>query len=100
MASLQLNTAENELYNAKKEVEECRKLVTQLLDIGVDVGFHTEDHSWAVICIAGKHEYVKFLPLNYRDAKDVLHFLKQFEYSKHVIDSPIAFRNMLKDRVL
>lgn len=93
MASIQLN-------NAEKEVEECRKLVTQLLDIGVDVGFHTEDHSWAVICIAGKPEYVKFLPLNYRDAKDVLRFLKQFEYSKQIIDSPLGFKSMLKDRIL
>lgn len=52
---------------SEKEVEECRKLITQLVDIGVDVGFHTEEHSWAVICIAGHPEYVKFLPLTHRD---------------------------------
>ena len=85
---------------SEKEVEECRKLLTQLVDIGVDVGFHTEEHSWAVICIAGKQEYVKFLPLNSGDARDVLRFLKQFEYSRQVIDSPIAFKGMLKDRFL
>lgn len=93
IASVQLDSAE-------KEVEECRKLLTQFVDIGVDVGFHTEDHSWAVICIAGKQEYVKFLPLNSGDARDVLRFLKQFEYSRQVIDSPIAFKSMLKDRFL
>ena len=85
---------------SEKEVEECRKLLTQLVDIGVDVGFHTEEHSWAVICIAGKQEYVKFLPLNSGDARDVLRFLKQFEYSRQVIDSPIAFKGMLKNRFL
>lgn len=100
MASVQLGDAENQLHNAEKEVEECRKLLTQLVDIGVDVGFHSEDHSWAVICIAGKQEYVKFLPLETRDARDVLRFLKQFEYSRQVIDSPIAFKSMLKNRFL
>ena len=85
---------------SEKEVEECRKLLTQLVDIGVDVGFYSEDHSWAVICIAGKQEYVKFLPLETRDARDVLRFLKQFEYSRQVIDSPIAFKGMLKNRFL
>ena len=100
MASVQLGDAENQLHNAEKEVEECRRLITQLVDIGVDVGFHSEDHSWAVICIEGKQEYVKFLPLETKDARDVLRFLKQFEYSRQVIDSPIAFKGMLKDRFL
>lgn len=100
MASVQLGDAENQLHNAEKEVEECRRLVTQLVDIGVDVGFYSEDHSWAVICIAGKQEYVKFLPLETKDARDVLRFLKQFEYSRQIIDSPIAFKRMLKNEFL
>lgn len=86
--------------DAKKEIEECRKLLTQFVDIGVDVGFCSEEHSWAVICIAGKTEYVKFMPLQYKDAKDVLDFFKRFQYSKHVIDSPFAFRQMVHDRIL
>lgn len=89
-----------QLNNAEKEIEECRKLLTQFVDIGVDVGFHSEEHSWAVICIEGHPEYVKFLPLSNRDARDVLNFLKRFQYSKHIIDSPIAFRYMVEDRIL
>lgn len=100
MASVQLGDAENQLHSAEKEIEECRRLITQLVDVGVDVGFHTEEHSWAVICIAGHPEYVKFLPLTHRDARGVLDFLKQFQYSRQVIDSPIAFKSMLKDRFL
>lgn len=86
------------LHDAEKEIEECRKLLTQFVDIGVDVGFCSNDHSWAVICIAGRPEYVKFLPLTGGDARDVLSFLKRFEYSKRIIDSPIAFRRMLDDK--
>lgn len=89
-----------QLHDAEKEIEECRKLLTQFVDIGVDVGFCSNDHSWAVICIAGRPEYVKFLPLTGGDARDVLSFLKRFEYSKRIIDSPIAFRRMLDDKFL
>ena len=81
------------------ELKECRRLLTQLCDIGVDIGFSNDEHSWAVICIAGKTEYVKFLPLHRDNAKRVFDFLKQFEYSKPIIDSPIAYRHILKDKI-
>ena len=83
----------------RREIEECRRLLTQFVDVGVDVSFHSDDHSWAVICIAGKPEYVKFMPLAHKDAKGVLDFLKQFQYSRQVIDSPFAFREMVRDRI-
>ena len=94
-----LRLASIQLGNSEKEIEECRRLLTQFVDIGVDVGFHSDDHSWAVVCIAGKPEYVKFMPLVHKDAKCVLDFLKQFQYSRQVIDSPFAFREMVRDRI-
>ena len=94
-----LRLASIQLGNSEKEIEECRRLLTQFVDMGVDVGFHSDDHSWAVICIAGKPEYVKFMPLAHKDAKCVLDFLKQFQYSRQVIDSPFAFREMVRDRI-
>ena len=95
-----LRLASIQLGNSEKEIEECRRLLTQFVDIGVDVGFHSDDHSWAVICIAGKPEYVKFMPLTHKDARCVLDFLKQFQYSRQVIDSPFAFKKMIEDRIL
>lgn len=83
---------------SQRELEECRKLLTQFCEVGVDVGFTDNEHSWAVICIAGKPEYVKFLPLTHKDAHGILNFLKQFQYSKQIIDSPIAFRRIVEDR--
>lgn len=87
--------AKKDCEDSQKELEECRKLLNQICDVGVDVGFRGEEHSWAVVCIAGRPEYVKFIPLNRGDARQVMDFLKRFQYSRHVIDSPIAFRNML-----
>lgn len=95
-----LNDAKDKHKESHELLDNCRKLLNQICDIGVNVGFHTEEHSWAVVCIAGKPEYVKFLPLNHYDARDVLRFLKQFEYSKRIVDSPIAFKSMLKNRFL
>ena len=94
-----LRLASIQLGNSEKEIEECRRLLTQFVDMGVDVGFRSDDHSWAVICIAGKPEYVKFMPLAHKDAKCVLDFLKQFQYSRQVVDSPFAFREMVRDRI-
>lgn len=85
---------------SQKELVECRKLLNQICDVGVDVGFIGEEHSWAVVCVAGKPEYVKFMPLNRGDARQVMDFLKQFQYSSHVIDSPLGFRDMLAKEIL
>ena len=91
LASIQLNNSEN-------ETNECRKLLTQLCDIGVDVGFYDKEHSWAVICVAGKPEYVKFLPLNSGDTREVINFLKRFQDSHRIVDSPIAFRRIIDNK--
>lgn len=88
--------AKKDCEDSQKELEECRKLLNQICDVGVDVGIRGEEHSWAVVCVAGRPEYVKFVPLNRGDARQVMDFLKRFQYSRHVIDSPIAFRNMLE----
>lgn len=96
-----LRMATNIAYESKTIAQDSydtnlqiQKLVTPLFDIGTDVGFR-DDHSWAVVCIKGKPEYVKFVPLEHRDAKEVMDFLKHYQRSNHIVDSPLAFRAML-----
>lgn len=74
---------------------EMQKMFNEITDVAVDVNMGRNEHSWAVVCIAGKPEYVKFIPLNRNDARSVIDFLNQFQYSKHIVDSPIKFRHML-----
>lgn len=62
-------------------------MMNSMIDVGTDIGFYSDDHSWAVVCIKGHPEYVKFIPLSHRDAHEVLEFLKHFKYSDRVIDS-------------
>lgn len=54
--------------------KEMKKMYNQLTDVAVDVGFHDSEHSWAVVCIAGRPEYVKFIPLSRADARTVMNF--------------------------
>ena len=80
--------------------DECRKTMNKICEVGTDIGFHSKEHSWAVICINGNKEYVKFMPLTGQDAREVMKFLKLFQYSQHTIDSPLAFRDMVKHELM
>ena len=77
-------------------LEDCRKFMNSICDVGADVGFHSPDHSWAVICIHGKIDYVKFVDMNHRDVMEIAAFLKKFEYSNRVTDSPI-YKGIFED---
>lgn len=73
-----------------------KKMYNQITDVAVDVGFHDSEHSWAVVCIAGRPEYVKFIPLSRADARTVMNFLRQFQYSQLIVDSPLRFKDELQ----
>ena len=62
--------------------------IENVVHIGTDVRQYNGEHSWAVICIEGKMNIVKFIDLNGRYARDILDFLKQFEAGRHCIDTP------------
>ena len=94
-ANIQLSDATVTYKNSYKLVDDCHKMMNSMVDVGTDVGFCSDDHSWAVVCIKGRPEYVSFIPLSHRDAHEVLEFLKRFRYSNRVIDSPFAFRDMV-----
>ena len=84
---------------AKADLDAAQKLIEQLMDVGVDVGFKSDEHSWAVICIQGHPEYVKFMPLAHQDVYHVMQFLKQFQYSNRVVDSPFGYKKLIKDYI-
>lgn len=69
-------------------VEKLHTTIENVVHIGIDVYNNPNEHSWAVICIEGKMNLVKFVSLNRNDARDVLMFLKKFEGGRHCIDAP------------
>ena len=81
-------------------LDDCRKLMNSVCDVGTDIGFKSSDHSWAVICIHGKMDYVKFVDMSQRDIRPIADFLKNFEHSNRVIDSPLYYRDAFEDMIL
>lgn len=97
----QLKKAMGKYEAAYKLSDDALRLVNKVTDVSVDVGFHNKEHSWAVVCIGGKKEYVKFAPLTNKDAMSVIEFLRMFKYSDSlIIDSPFAFKEMVKHEIL
>ena len=92
--------SKDECKKAYQLLDDCQKTMNAICDVGVDVSFYDEEHSWAVVCIKGKKEYIKFMPLNDESVYDVINFLKRFKYSNKVIDSPFAYQRMVKDVIL
>ena len=71
-------------------LSDCHKLMNSICDVGTDIGFKSKDHSWAVICVHGKMDYVKFVDMHQSDIRTIASFLKTFEYSNRVTDSPLS----------
>ena len=95
-----LNAAMDEYLSSRKLTDDCHKLLDSMISVGTDVAFHSDDHSWAVVCIKGHPEYVKFIPLSHKDARDILEFLNHFKYSNIVVDSPLGFRDMVEHCIM
>ena len=99
-ANIQLADATITYKNSHKLVDDCHKMMNSMIDVGTDVGFYSDDHSWAVVCIKGHPEYVSFMPLSSDDTRGVIRFLQRFKYSDRVIDSPFGFKNMINDHIM
>jgi hypothetical protein len=80
-------------------LSDCHKFMNSICDVGTDIGFRSNDHSWAVICIHGKMDYVKFVDMGQKDIQSIANFLKNFEYSNRVTDSPLNKR-WIEDMIL
>lgn len=96
IAQSNCNDATHQLKISTQQNEEMKKMYNQITDVAVDVGFHDQYHSWAVVCVAGRPEYVKFIPLSGADTRTVMNFLRQFQYSQHIVDSPLRFKDELQ----
>lgn len=77
------NTMRLDLLNAEDKIKEMQALI----QVGVDVHQY-HGRSWAIICIAGKAEYVQFVDLGHSDARTIKDFVRQFDRDNVCVDSP------------
>lgn len=82
---------EQELFNLQKEMNTIHMTLKSILSVGADIR-HPEihgEHSWAVICIEGNINIVKFVNLERQSARQIMDYLKQFEGGRMVVDTPM-----------
>lgn len=99
-ANAAMNEAREMHYKSQGLLADCHKLMNSICDVGTDIGFKDSEHSWAVICIHGKMDYVKFVDMSQRDIRSIADFLKNFEYSNRIIDSPLYYRKAFEDLIM
>lgn len=84
----------SDLEKENRILSKENELFKSMCDVGVDM--HMKTDSWAVVCISGKAEYVQFVRLDSREARDIKYFLKRFEKSNVKVDAPYGFLKHFK----
>lgn len=77
----------SDISHIQDSINVLHNTIKNIVHIGTDINTNPY-RSWAVICIEGNMNIVKFVDLNRNDARDVMNFLKQFEAGRHCIDAP------------
>lgn len=75
-------------YACSNSLMVAKDMIGRCLDIGLDYGI--KDSSWAVVCIKGKPESVRFMRLEASTAREIRDFLKQFDSANVIFDSPYS----------
>jgi hypothetical protein len=84
----------NDLYSKvkdnKEDIDILHNTIKSVVSVGADVypNINDRERSWAVICIEGNYNIVKFIDMHGEDYRYIMSFLKQFEGSRMVIDAP------------
>lgn len=91
-----LSYVEQKLKLAQEELDIVKNTLRNVVSVGADVrpANMSREHSWAVVCIEGNCNIVKFIDLKGKDFYDILSVLKQYEGSRMCIDAPP--QNMFK----
>ena len=84
------------LVQRDNNIEHRIKFLESLVNSGIDV--HMKSESWAVLCLAGKPEYVKFYRLPQKDMRYLLDTMRELEkrYGRVISDMPPFAREYLR----
>jgi len=90
-----INNNVNDISHCQESVNILHNTIENIVHIGTDVYKSNQGHSWAIVCVEGKMNLVKFVDLNRQDGREVLDFLKRYEAGRHCIDTP--YKEMFYD---
>lgn len=87
--SISIQQTNNAVRNNREDIDILHNTIKSVVSIGADViPNRGNERSWAVICIEGNYNVVKFVDFHGADYRYIMDFLKQFEGSRMVIDAP------------
>ena len=84
-----INNSTNDISHCQDSINAIHNTIENVVHIGTDVHYNGRTHSWAVVCIEGNMNIVKFVDLGRNDARSILEYLKHFEAGRHCIDNSI-----------
>jgi uncharacterized protein YbaA (DUF1428 family) len=86
---LQTNRFYERFQHNDEAISTLHNTIENVVHIATDIEYReTNSRSWAVVCVEGKINIVKFIDLNGRDAREIMMYLKQYEAGRHCIDFP------------
>ena len=95
-----LSKTNKTVINNEEDINILHNTIKSVVSVGADIvpNAMNGDRSWAVICIEGNYNIVKFIDMHGTDYRYILNFLKQFEGSRMVVDAPNSkyFESMFK----
>lgn len=88
-----INSLRKSLRSSEDKINTLHTTLSNVVSFGSDIykNQNRYDRSWAVVCIEGNNNIVKFVDLSSKDARDVLNVLKSFEGGRYVNDTPMSY---------
>lgn len=91
-----VNDIRNDLLNmSRSQYRQDTELDKINKHIFVGVDHHIKDESWAVVCLEGKVNIVKFYRGKPKDIQELARWLKQWEETNLIVDTHPTFRQAL-----
>lgn len=87
---IQESNLNRKISSNKEDIAILHNTIRSVVSVGADIvpNVITGERSWAVVCIEGNYNVVKFINMQGADYRDILNYLKQYEGSRMVIDAP------------
>lgn len=92
-----ISTHKKTMSSQSKVIEEMQKrldVLMNLVDVGMDVNL-VRHGSWAVVCLKGKSNYIKFAPIDETSINEMVAFLEKYNGANIIVDAPMGVSNVI-----
>ena len=94
-----LSVQSNVLETQSKKIRQLEAKVSEfetLVNIGVDVNM-VKSPSWAIICLRGNPDTVKYFEFDRNEVKDIADFMRRYSRANQIMDAAPSVRWFIDD---